>query len=524
MKQRITYLLEENDAEVGPEQIQVQDNSLSIHDLYGAKEHRVTLGLDELPQELRLVLNQCHELRIRWASQFLYAGLSPFTSRVSPGLHVFYTPRRKGHDAQICQLLGRVFGNELACESVERSFINVPILSERFSSTASFQYYSLWPSLKKFVTYVEHAVHESQQAKIRSLLDVNQLDVDCDIISHACILNAYWAEPTGNKHWKELIETKKTSGTLEVGILTNEKPLEPEELSLSGVLAVVGEDDRPKATKFSFPSRHHPVPASDLPTYFYTHIKSPAGLHPTLQLTFPSGTKSLIPPNPSCALHAHLTLPSTLLIDKYQLQDPLFLSSQRLRRLHSVAGETDLEAPNWAISRWGSAVLLELAHPSAPPSTPQDGATAGAEAGAGAETAAAAAAADWTVSIPLHLRYLEPRANASGMSAVDVPWPVVFWACAAEEGTKMGMNPFDRTNLGYDGLFGTRTMFYHVPPAVQAAALVERVPVPVLDLGRARYVELGTVVAVVVGFAWVVWKLLAVGGKEGERAQGVKGE
>ncbi|KAL9093282.1 MAG: hypothetical protein Q9165_004023 [Trypethelium subeluteriae] len=401
MKQRITYLLEENDAELGPDQIGVEYSSLSVHGLQGVKEHRITLGLDELPQE-------------------------------------------------------------------------------------------------KFVTYVEHAVHESQRAKISSLLNVDQLDIDCDIISHACVLNAYWAEPTKGKQWEEHIETKETSGTLEVGILTNEKPLEPEELSLSGVLTVVGEDDRP------------------------------TGLHPTLQLTFPSGTKTLIPPDPSCALHAHLTLPSTLFIDKYQLQDPLFLASQHLRRLHSVAGETDLEAPNWAISRWGSAVLLELAHPSVPlSSTAEGGTSADAGAQSDAEVVAAAAGEDWTVSIPLHLRYLEPRANASGMSAVDVPWPVVFWACAAEEGTKMRVNPFDRTNLGYDGLFGPRTMFYHVPPVAQAtaaAALVERVPVPVLDLGGARYVELGTVVAVVVGFAWVVWKLLAVGGKEEKGVQGVKRE
>ena len=241
-------------------------------------------------------------------------------------------------------------------------------------------------------------------------------------------------------------------------------------------------------TRFSFPSRHHPYESSDHPVCYHSHIKSPAGLHPTLQIVFPDGTKPLTPPAESCALHTYLTLPSALFIDKYQLQDSLYLASQNLLKLRSVAGETDLEAPDWAISRWGSAVLLELAHPPNPGPRPSE---------------------DWIVSIPLHLRYLEPAANASGTASAQLPWPVVFWACTAEEGTKMSVNPFDRTNLGYDGLFGPRTMFYHVPPQenVVDGTLVETIPVPVLDLGKAWYVESGTVLAVVVGFAWVAWKL-----------------
>ena len=106
-------------------------------------------------------------------------------------------------------------------------------------------YYSLLPSLSKFVRYLEHAVHESQRSKTFPLLDVSQLDLDCDTISHACILNAYWAKPRESKLWTDLIQTANGDGTLEVGILTNEKPLEPEEISLSGILTVVGDDDRP---------------------------------------------------------------------------------------------------------------------------------------------------------------------------------------------------------------------------------------------------------------------------------------
>ena len=139
----------------------------------------------------------------------------------------------------------------------------------------------------------------------------------------------------------------------------------------------------------------------------------------------------------NCKLHAYLTLPSYLFPDKYQLSSSLFLASKNLDSLVVVDGYTDLEAPDWAASKWGSAMLLSLAPPSS---------TIG----------------NWTAEIPLHLRYLAP--NAAGQEPISVPWPVIFWACTAESGTKMSVNPFDRVNLGYDGLFGARTMFYHLSP------------------------------------------------------------
>ena len=77
----------------------------------------------------------------------------------------------------------------------------------------------------------------------------------------------------------------------------------------------------------------------------------------------------------------------------------------------------------------------------------------------------------------------------------------------------MGVNPFDRVNLGYDGLFGPRTMFYHFQPAAagnQGGNLVETLRVPVLDTRRTGRVEVGTVAIVLVGFLWVCWRLLAV--------------
>jgi len=218
-----------------------------------------------------------------------------------------------------------------------------------------------------------------------------------------------------------------------------------------------------------------------------------------MQISIHTTASVLAPPSSSCALHAYLTLPSTLFLDRYQLSDPLFLASQNLASLRSISGETDLEKPDWVVDRWGSAALLELPSPSDLDSREIKGQPR-----------------IWNVSVPMHLRYLPPTDMGSltaGQREIEVPWPIVFWACEAEEGLKMSVNPFDRVNLGYDGLFGPKTMFYHVPPA--EGLLVAGISVPVLDVRDGLNVERGTAVVVLLGFAWVLYQLFGTirGGK-----------
>ena len=95
----------------------------------------------------------------------------------------------------------------------------------------------------------------------------------------------------------------------------------------------------------------------------------------------------------------------------------------------------------------------------------------------------------------------------------------MFWACTAEEGTKFPVNPFDRVNLGYDGLFGARTMFYHLDPLVRdGGKLISTLEVPVLNTEAvgSQWVESGTVVVVLLGWLWVVWKMTTGGLRKSE--------
>lgn len=93
MRQRITFLQEPQDS-LDPKLLHVESNSIATKDLKAAREDRITLSLDELPQELYRLLKASHELHIRWSSSRNYETIAPLVSRLTPGLHVFWTPQR----------------------------------------------------------------------------------------------------------------------------------------------------------------------------------------------------------------------------------------------------------------------------------------------------------------------------------------------------------------------------------------------------------------------------------------------
>ncbi|TAQ85885.1 hypothetical protein B7494_g5797 [Chlorociboria aeruginascens] len=476
MRQRITFI-QDLENSIDPKLLKIDSTSIKAKGLKAAREDRITFSLSELPQEHYRALNACYELHIRWISPRSYETTSPLLSRLSPGLHVFYTPRRDSNTTVlVCPTLKKLFG-EIDCRSSNESFTNLP--SERFSLSAASQYYQPLSSLADLVEYLKHKVCKNSQtdclARVSSLLQASSIDIDFDTISHALTLTAFWEFQT----WDLDLTNTTPNERLEVGILAPENAIETEELALGGFLTIVGDDTKPSPTLFSFPSRHHPLSST-----FKSTLLLPTGLHPTLQLEITSNTPPM--DDRSCSMHAHLTLPRSIFADKYQFRDSLFLASKNLSALHYITSPVDLEAPEYAISQWGSSVLLELAPPSPPTNS------------------------KFTTEIPLHLRYLAPRNGTSGLTNLELPYPVVFWACTAVEGSKFPMNPFDRINLGYEGLFGPRTMFYHVSPDAGRKRLVNEIAMPVADLDKSQYVEIGTAAVVAVGFLWVLWCLVGV--------------
>lgn len=424
----------------------------------------------------------------------------------------------------LCPLLIKSFGPDIKCTSPESTFTGLSVLSERFASSSAYQYYEDISSLSDLVVYIQQTICANDQSckvKADALESADYLDFDYDTISQSVVVSAFWHAGTLSGKWDEYIDNRNGSVKVEVGILANQKPTNAGELSLRGFLVVLGEDEKPSKsydcrlrpsgpltlsgpTLFSFPSRHHFASSISGATYS-TAFRQPTGLHPTLRLTLPSSMK---PPSPECALHTYLTLPSYLFVDKYQLSSPNLLASNNLHLIRSLSGEGDLEAPDWAIEKWGSALLLELAPPELVGSSDARGL--------------------WNADIPLHLRNLPPtsgqcsqnRSSTSkisgsspvtgGQRSLQVPWPIVFWACPTDEGTKMNTNPFDRVNLGYEGLFGPRTLFYHLQPSSHGRLLKEALEAPVMNAKGAGWVEVGTVVIVCWGFLWICGILVGV--------------
>ncbi|KUI58774.1 Protein pbn1 [Cytospora mali] len=428
MRQRVTFLHKPEDG-IDPALLKVTDSSLTGPSLKAAREDRVTLALEELPEELR-----------------------------------------------------------------QDSF--TPLPNDRFSHSTAFQYYQPLEDLSPFIKYaheelcpVSYSTPPEKticNSRADHLLTASSLDISYDTISHALKVTSTWglqeqpltiASPDNSNH------------RIEVGILGTDEPygIEAHELGLSGTLTVLGQDKKPSATIFKFPARHRHIEDAS----FSTEFLEPTGLHPALQIQL--NGEALKAPNADaddgshCSLHAYLTLPRAIFADKYQLSDPLFLASKNLTALRYITQPVDLEAPAYTMKPWGSAALLELSPPPAKP-----------------------AGSPWTAEVPLHLRYQSP--TLGGYKIVEAPYPAVFWACTTEEGTKFPSSPFERVNLGYDGLFGPRTVFWHVDPAPKETGgrLINQVRVPVLDMVKSEWISAGTAAVVLLGFGWIVWKLIAV--------------
>ncbi|KAI5303083.1 protease B nonderepressible form [Ascosphaera pollenicola] len=515
MKRRSTFF-HEGGGRFDPQQLSLSSTSLTIRELDAARQERFTFDIDEAPNNLRKLLEQCHELHIRWASQTAHDAIGPFSSRISPGLHVQLAPRSGQGVGKLCQTLKEVFSDELKCSRPEKSFTPVECHPAQGCNPALLQYYQLLPTLDDFIPRAQlrlcHREDELCKDHILQLSSADSLDIDFDDSSNTVKVTSFWSKPfTASGLWNEEIEAAQHGASrAEVGVLALQQSTQAHKLSVGGFLATIGEHEELKSSLFSFASRHHPLPES---ATFTVQFLEPTGLHPTMQISLPPD--SLQPPDPTCSLHTYLTLPSTIFPDQYQLKtkDTIYRASNRWHHAELVAGELDLEAPDWRVEKWGSNVLIELADPT------DDELVGGMH-----------------VTVPLHLRYLQPAGG--GYRNISVPWPVVFWACA---GSERRFSPFDRQHLGYDDVFGPDTLFYHVHPLShyveeglngdERAPLVEGITVPVLDMdakgkqmNQARFIKLATVVIILAGFAWVLYKLRLVFSSSGARTDGPEKE
>ena len=294
--------------------------------------------------------------------------------------------------------------------------------------------------------------------------------------SQALTISAYWHR-SPEEHdgiWEDhKIQQLNEGHRAEIGILEQQPSALEGKLSYSGLLTVLGENQELKPTLFSFPARHQQHPGT-----YSGSFKEPSGLHPKFSLKITPER----PPTEHCSLNAYFSIPKDFFIDRYQLEDEKLMASLGLWELKALYGETDLEAPVWTQSRWGSSALFELD----PNKVDETGRV--------------------DVELPLHLRYQEPKYFVQ-YTSVKMPWPTVFWACQGQsEEPRYHTNPFERAHLGYDELFPRDTSYHHLSPV--NGVTYSSVKVPVLDMKHAQLVKMGTAGVVAIGFFYIIVKVV----------------
>jgi len=120
------------------------------------------------------------------------------------------------------------------------------------------QYYQV-ASIDGVIIYIQQKICDPEDVRCQfralDLATAEYVDMDYDSISHALTIKAFWTRSSiGDGTWSEK-HHKGSNDTIEVGVLMNENPDEPEELRYSGWLTVVGKDKRPCAFLVSSLSR-----------------------------------------------------------------------------------------------------------------------------------------------------------------------------------------------------------------------------------------------------------------------------
>lgn len=132
---------------------------------------------------------------------------------------------------------------------LQTSFTRLSANSDRFTTSSAFQYYQLLPSFGNVAAYIQNKIcpmlGDDCSAFALNLPAADYIDIDFDTISQALVFNVFRHRSANPGGWTDQIASMGTAGKVEVGVLANEPPTEPEELSLGGFLTVLGEDEKP---------------------------------------------------------------------------------------------------------------------------------------------------------------------------------------------------------------------------------------------------------------------------------------
>lgn len=132
MRQRTTFLQSTADV-LDPSRLKISADEISGPKLHAARHDKLTFTVDELPQELYRILKASREFRVRWSSFSPYQTSVPVSSRLPPGLHVFYAPKQTQADWLLSD--GKQYAlkpaRDILCSGLKKAFGS--IVCEEFS-------------------------------------------------------------------------------------------------------------------------------------------------------------------------------------------------------------------------------------------------------------------------------------------------------------------------------------------------------------------------------------------------------
>lgn len=202
----------------------------------------------------------------------------------------------------------------------------MPVLSERFSMSATSQYYSYLDDIDRVRSFFQQKFC-SKDGKSYCLDTIDgfarsdYIDVDYDTISRSVVLTAESSNAgSTNEGWTETIRLPSKEATVEIGVLSLEGNADPEDVQFGGFLTVLGQDDKPSTyiAPTTLSSRHHD--SKKLTTHRTHALPNPNPALPSPpSFQEPNGTTQTPPPNLQHLLqptnrpppNPHPNLPST---------------------------------------------------------------------------------------------------------------------------------------------------------------------------------------------------------------------
>lgn len=438
IKQRITLLSKYIDQEVDTEGLEFNEDSVTIpKSIYYLKQDRITIPTNLVPDEISKLLNSLSTIRIQWKAP----GSIPsdvFQNFNQEGLFIHLLPSSSYYEESIDELSQRL-SSILGLEPFDNSNLVI--------TATSASYYTNSPLQTSKISELITRLSPVDQSEIS---DVQDFELSWNPDSS---LKIQWISSPSD------IQIAKSSNIRKEIAILQPKDMVPD-IELAGIRTVLGEDYTPPTKTLIYIKPRHFATNKSINYKF----QMPLGLHPTVKVS----DIDYNPPGDNCKLFWVSTVDKRLIFDKYQYDEKRF-------KLLQSWGETDLEAPVWKVTQFGSIQFLEVLSKTG-------------------------------LEMTYHSRYIEPSSDG-GTSFLT---PQLFYACNSseliEDNELIESNPFDSYGLGYESFFDKDTIFFHFNNEPNSLFF----NIPSVDVETFDKVQLTTLSVVAIGTLYLLYKLFRV--------------